>query len=279
MNVNAMRPLLSRSKASIMGVVNATPDSFSDGGDFFNTESAVQHGLNLVKQGADIIDIGGESTRPGAACVSLQEELDRVIPVIEQLTSLVDAPISIDTSKAQVMRDSVRAGASMINDVNGLRGLGALEAATALGVPVCIMHMKGQPEDMQDAPMYKNVVDEVSAFFQERINACLQLGVRRADIIVDPGIGFGKTLQHNLQLLNHVSQLHQRHGCDVLIGVSRKSLIDQYLGRTLDQRLPASLGLAVQAVLNGAKIVRVHDVRETYDAVRMVEAVSQCEFL
>ena len=262
-----------------MGVINTTPDSFSDGGAFFKTDSAVRHALELVEQGADILDIGGESTRPGAEKVSLQEELDRVIPVIERLKNLTDTPISIDTYKAPVMHDAVLAGASMVNDVNGLRSLGALECVAELGVPVCIMHMQGKPENMQAAPKYSRVVDDVSQFFTERISACLAAGIKQDDILLDPGIGFGKTLQHNLQLLNHIPEIRLQHGCDVLLGVSRKSLIDALLSRPVGQRLPASLGLAVQGVLNGVKIVRVHDVRETHDAVRMVEAVVNSEYL
>lgn len=270
---NKIRPLLSRSKASIMGVINTTPDSFSDGGFFYDIDLALRHALNLVEQGADILDIGGESTRPGAEKVSLQEELDRVIPVVEKLITETDTPISIDTHKADVMREAIMAGASMINDINGLRGDGCLGVVAKAGVSVCIMHMKGKPENMQNAPNYLSVLDEVNGFFNERLSACINAGINRSDLILDPGIGFGKTLQHNLQLLNNIAQVRHQHGCEVLIGVSRKSLIDNLLGRSIDQRLPASLGLAVQAVLNGVKIVRVHDVRETYDAIRMAEAV------
>lgn len=256
-----------------MGVINTTPDSFSDGGYFIDSEAALLHGLALVEQGADILDIGGESTRPGAAKVSLQEELDRVIPVIELLNQSTCVPISIDTYKADVMRAAIQAGASMVNDVNGLRGEGAIDVVAECQVPVCLMHMQGSPIDMQNAPIYQSVVDEVTDFFNHRIQACCDAGISKMDIILDPGIGFGKTLQHNLQLLNSINKISQHHGCEMLIGVSRKSLIDMHLGRSVDKRLPASLGLAVQAALNGAKIVRVHDVRETFDAVRMVEAV------
>jgi dihydropteroate synthase len=256
-----------------MGVINTTPDSFSDGGDFIDAEAALRHGLALAEQGADILDIGGESTRPGAAKVGLQEELDRVIPVIELLSQSTGVPISIDTYKVDVMRAAIQAGASMVNDVNGLREGGAIDVVAEFQVPVCIMHMQGAPKDMQESPNYQSVVDDVIAFFDHRIKACRDAGISKTDIILDPGIGFGKTLQHNLQLLNNIDQIRQHQGCEMLIGVSRKSLIDKLLGRSVDQRLPASLGLAVQAVLNGAKIVRVHDVRETFDAVRMVEAV------
>lgn len=256
-----------------MGVINATPDSFSDGGRFLNASTAVECALDMVDRGADILDIGGESTRPGARAVSVAQELDRVIPVIEALRSRSSVAISIDTSKPEVMIAAVNAGASMINDVNGLRSEGAVDVVAQANVPVCIMHMQGEPQRMQANPSYKNVVAEVERFFVERIAVMAKAGIAENNTLIDPGIGFGKTLKHNLQLLNGVPQLRASTGCDVLIGVSRKSLIDELLVRTVDQRLSASLGLAVQSVLNGAKIVRVHDVRETYDAVRAAEAV------
>jgi len=256
-----------------MGVVNVTPDSFSDGGRFSDVDAAVSHALDLLDQGADILDIGGESTRPGAEKVALNQELDRVVPVIEALVQRTDAPISIDTFKPEVMRVAISAGASMINDVNGLRAVGAVELVAEMKVPVCIMHMQGQPESMQVNPSYESVVADVENFFNERLTTVSNAGIASDDVILDPGIGFGKTLQHNLVLLNNVPRLREVTGCQVLIGVSRKSLIDKLLGRAVDQRLSASLGLAVQSVLNGVKIVRVHDVRETYDAVRAVEAV------
>jgi len=275
MGVNSIRTLLGRAPAAIMGVVNTTPDSFSDGGQFVDPQVAVEHALSLVEQGADILDIGGESTRPGADKVSEQEELDRVIPVIESLRSATPTPISIDTYKPRVMLEAVEAGASMINDVNGLRRQGAIDVAVKKKVPVCLMHMRGQPDNMQFAPEYDDVVDDVISFFKERVTVCESQGVDKKDIILDPGIGFGKNLQHNLQLLNAVAAMRTDLNCEILIGVSRKSLIDKLFGRKTDERLPASIGLAVQAVLNGAKIVRVHDVRATYDAVRAVEAVVQ----
>ena len=256
-----------------MGVVNITPDSFSDGGRFNDVDSAVSHALELVEQGADIIDIGGESTRPGAEVVDVRREIDRVIPVIEAIVEQTSVPISIDTYKPKVMRAAVNAGASMINDVKGLQVDGAIEVVAQLEVPVCIMHMQGEPPTMQANPIYDNVTEQVERFFEQRLEVTDRAGIDRCDLIVDPGIGFGKTLKHNLQLLKSVSRLRSSTGCEVLIGVSRKSLIEKLLGRTINQRLPASLGLAVQSVLNGAKIVRVHDVRETYDALRAVEAV------
>ncbi len=274
MGSNSARRLLADSNAAlIMGVVNATPDSFSDGGRFDKLDTALEHALGLVEQGADILDIGGESTRPGAERVSLEQELERVVPLIETLAQHTDTPISIDSNKPEVMLAAIEAGASMINDVNGLRADGAIETAVKAGVPVCIMHMQGDPRSMQIKPSYVNVVDEVLDFFQQRIDLLVGSGLDRNDIIIDPGIGFGKTLDHNLLLLNKVEMLKSETQCEVLIGVSRKSLIDKLFGRPVDQRLSASLGLAVQSVLNGAKIVRVHDVRETFDAVRAVEAV------
>lgn len=255
-----------------MGIINVTPDSFSDGGQYLQAELAVKQGLAMVAQGADILDVGGESTRPGAATVTLQQELDRVIPVIEGLSEHTDTPISIDTYKPAVMQAAVEAGASMINDVKALQQDDALQVATDLAVPVCLMHMSGEPQNMQNSPMYDDVVETVTNFLQQRINACTQKGMSEKDIILDPGIGFGKTLQHNLQLLAALPQL-KKLGANLLIGVSRKSMIEKMLGRSVDQRLPASLALAVQSVLNGAKIVRVHDVQASYDAIRSVEAV------
>jgi len=271
--INPIRPLLQRTSAAIMGILNITPDSFSDGGEFNSAEAAFLHALEVIEQGADIIDVGGESTRPGAEEVSLQQELDRVIPVIERLSKERATPISVDTSKPAVMTAAIDAGASMINDVNGLRARGAIQAVAQAGVPVCIMHMQGQPETMQNAPAYDNVVDEVLTFLKTQIELSVAGGISRDDIIIDPGIGFGKTLQHNLALLRSISQLHTKTGSEVLVGISRKSMIDRLLKRAVNERLAASLGLAVQAILNGAKLVRVHDVRATYDAIRAVEAV------
>ena len=270
---NKVRPLLQRKSAAIMGIINATPDSFSDGGRFLKTDSALKHALQLVEQGADILDIGGESTRPGADKVPVQQELDRVLPIIERLTSETDTPISIDTYKPVVMNAAVSVGASMINDVNGLRSKDAIAAVADADVPVCIMHMLGAPKTMQTAPQYDHVIDEVTSFLSTQIQACKEQGIALDDIVIDPGIGFGKTLAHNLTLLNKLDQLKQRLSCHVLIGVSRKSMIDLILDRKVNERVSASVGLAVQAVMNGAKIVRVHDVQETHDAIRSVEAV------
>lgn len=269
---NSIQALLQRPQSVVMGIINVTPDSFSDGGLAFEAKSAVAQGLQMVADGADILDVGGESTRPGAEIVSLQQELDRVIPVIEQLLVETETPISIDTYKPEVMQAAVAAGASMINDVKALQTGSALTVAAKSKVPVCLMHMSGNPDTMQNSPVYDDVVTEVVEFLRLRVDSCLELGIARKDIIIDPGIGFGKTLEHNLQLLAAIPEL-KKLSSSVLIGVSRKSMIDHLLGRSVDQRLPASLGLAVQSVLNGAKIVRVHDVRATSDAIRSVEAV------
>lgn len=273
MRTNKVSLLLQAPKAAIMGVINTTPDSFSDGGCFNDIDSGLRHGLSLIEQGADILDIGGESTRPGAAKVSLQQELDRVIPLVEVLSAETSVPISIDTYKPQVMKCALSSGAAMINDVNALRAEGALDVIAQAQVPVCLMHMQSQPKTMQQSPRYNNVVAEVVEFLTQRINACLELGITRDRLIADPGIGFGKTLDHNLALLNAVPEMRAKLDCELLIGVSRKSMIDALLQRSVDKRLPASIGLAVQAALNGAKIIRVHDVRATYDAIRCVEAV------
>jgi dihydropteroate synthase len=270
---NVILPLLQRRKAAIMGIINTTPDSFSDGGLYATTEAALSHAMQLVEQGADILDVGGESTRPGADKVSLQQELDRVVPVIESIRSETATPISIDTNKPEIMAAAIGAGANMINDVNALRSEGAVEIASQHNVPVCIMHMAGQPKTMQDQASYSDVVSQVIEFLQKRITVCLEAGIGLHNIVVDPGIGFGKMLEHNLQLLQNTALVAEQTACQVLIGVSRKSMIDGILGRPVEQRMHASVGLSVQAVLNGAKIVRVHDVRATHDAVRSVEAV------
>ena len=271
---NPIRSLLAQPNALIMGILNVTPDSFSDGGHYHHLDHALRRAEQMIEDGADIIDIGGESTRPGADSVSLVQELDRVIPVIERVTKEFDTPVSIDTYKPKVMSEAVSAGAQMLNDVNGFRSTGAIHVAARANVPLCMMHMQGSPKEMQKSPEYKNVVEDVLEFFIRQIDVCVAEGIERRNIIIDPGIGFGKTLTHNLLLLNSISEIKHRSNCEVLVGVSRKSLIDMHLGRAVTERLPASLGLAVQSIINGAKIVRVHDVRATYDAIRMVEAVS-----
>ena len=257
----------------IMGVLNVTPDSFSDGGKFASLDAAIQQAQVLAEEGADILDIGGESTRPGAVEVSVQEELDRVIPVIEAIKKELDIIISVDTSKHDVMSAAVTAGVDMINDVSALSDQKARQVVADSGLPVCLMHMQGKPRQMQKNPSYNNVVVDVKDYLQNVAALCEQSNIASENIILDPGIGFGKTLEHNLKLLAAVPEI-RAFGYPVLIGVSRKSMIDHLLKRDVDQRLPASIGLAVQAVLNGADIVRVHDVRETHDAVRAVEAVA-----
>ncbi|MGA9851642.1 MAG: dihydropteroate synthase [Gammaproteobacteria bacterium] len=255
-----------------MGVLNRTPDSFSDGGAFMNLDAALRQALDMARDGAAILDIGGESTRPGAQAVSVQQEMERVIPLIEHLAHDADVPVSIDTSKPEVMREAVRAGAAMINDVYALRLSGALEAAQECQVPVCLMHMQGEPRIMQRHPYYKNVVAEVKRFLEERIQACEAAGIPRAHILIDPGFGFGKTLDHNLELLRHLHELASL-GQPLLVGLSRKSSIGTLLGGVpSDRRLQGSVAAAVTAVLHGAHIVRAHDVKPTVEALKVAAA-------
>ena len=256
----------------VMGILNVTPDSFSDGGRFDNLHIALRQAAMMVDGGAAIIDIGGESTRPGAQSVSAQEELDRVIPVIEAVRSVTEVPISVDTSKAEVMRQAVAAGAVMINDINALRGDGALQAAADLKVPVCLMHMQGEPRTMQQNPEYDDVVADVAAFLDERISACVDAGIPEELIVVDPGFGFGKSHLHNVELLANLRQLRVRNR-PVLVGVSRKSTLGELTQREVDQRMPASVAAAVVAVMNGADIIRAHDVQASVDALKVVQAV------
>ncbi len=259
----------------IMGVLNVTPDSFSDGGKFVGADSALEHAHTLIEQGADIIDVGGESTRPGAEAVSVQQELDRVLPIVELIQANHSSiPISVDTSKPEVMQAAIDLGVAMINDVTALKGQGAKKIVADSRLPVCIMHMQGQPRTMQAEPQYVDVVREVVGYLSNVADECIATGIQREHIIVDPGIGFGKTLEHNLRLLGAIPAM-KALGLPVLIGVSRKSMIDHLLKRPVEQRLPASLALAAQAVINGADIVRVHDVQATFDAIRSVEAVMQ----
>ncbi|MBT8106417.1 MAG: dihydropteroate synthase [Woeseiaceae bacterium] len=255
-----------------MGILNVTPDSFSDGGEYQNRTVALRQAMSMVEDGAAIIDVGGESTRPGSDGVSEQEELDRVIPVIEAVRGVTDTAISIDTSKAAVMREAVAAGASMINDVNALRTDDALAAAADLGLPVCLMHMLGEPRNMQDDPDYDDVVADVAAFLEERVAAAVAAGLAEDRIIVDPGFGFGKRPAHNIDLLANLRQLGVR-GRPVLVGVSRKATLGELTGRAVYERVPASVAAAVIAVINGATVVRAHDVRETVDALKVAQAV------
>lgn len=255
-----------------MGILNVTPDSFSDGGRFDNHHIALRQAATMAEAGAAIIDVGGESTRPGAQSVSPQEELDRIIPIIEAIQSVTDVPVSVDTSKALVMREAVAAGAIMINDICALRGEGALEAAADLQVPVCLMHMQGEPRTMQANPHYDDVVADVARFLDERIAACVKAGLPEELIVVDPGFGFGKTHLHNVELLANLRQLHVRNR-PVLVGVSRKSTLGELTQREVHERAPASVAAAVVAVMNGADIVRAHDVHASVDALKVVQAV------
>ncbi|WP_321148785.1 dihydropteroate synthase [Aeromonas jandaei] len=259
---------LSLERPHVMGILNVTPDSFSDGGHFNQIERAVAHARQMVADGATLIDIGGESTRPGAPDVSEQEELDRVIPVVERLVSECDVMLSLDTSKAVVMREGCKAGAHLINDVRALLEPGALDAAAEARVPVCLMHMLGQPRTMQVEPHYDDLVGEVKAFFDERIAACLAAGIAREQLLLDPGYGFGKTLAHNYQLLAAQGELLD-YGLPLLVGMSRKSMIGNLLNRPVGERLAGSLACALIGMQHGARIIRVHDVRETMDALRV----------
>ncbi|WDS37236.1 dihydropteroate synthase [Pseudoxanthomonas sp.] len=257
----------------VMGIVNATPDSFSDGGQHDTLEAAVAHGLKLAAEGADILDIGGESTRPGAQAVSLEEELRRVVPLIERLSRETTLPISIDTFKPQVMRAAVAAGAGMINDIRGLREEGALEAAAELGVPVVLMHMLGQPQSMQDAPDYDDVVGEVHRFLAERIFAAEMSGIDKKRIVLDPGFGFGKTTAHNMRLLAQLQRFTEL-GVPVLAGLSRKRSIGELTGREVPaERVAGSVAAHLVAAQRGAMILRVHDVAATVDALKVWAAV------
>jgi dihydropteroate synthase len=266
--------VLALDRPRIMGIVNVTPDSFSDGGAFDSAQAAVEHGLRLVAEGADLLDVGGESTRPGAAPVDEAEELRRVLPVIEALSARAGVPVSIDTSKPGVMRAAVAAGASMINDVLALRAEGALEAAAAAGVPVCLMHMQGEPRSMQDAPHYDDVVAEVHRFLADRLLACQFAGIDLRRLLVDPGFGFGKTLAHNLDLLRGLERFTSL-GVPLLAGLSRKSMIGAITGRKdAADRVHGSAAAALVAVQRGAAIVRVHDVAATRDALAVWQAVA-----
>ncbi len=255
-----------------MGIVNVTPDSFSDGGKYESTEKAVEHALKLVEEGADILDIGGESTRPGATPVSLADELDRVVPVIEQLSKLTQVPLSIDTYKPQVMQAALEAGADLINDVRALQEPGALEIAARSKAGVCLMHMQGLPATMQLDPRYEDVVAEVRAFLAERMAAAEAAGIPQSRIVLDPGFGFGKRTEHNIALLQGLPEILSL-GRPLLVGLSRKSVLGQITGGDVYVRLHASLAASVISVMKGARIVRVHDVKATADALKVAAAV------
>lgn len=264
---------LTLNRPYVMGIVNVTLDSFSDGGQYISTESATEHALKLIAEGADILDIGGESTRPGAAPVGLDEELSRVIPVIEALSHISTVPISIDTYKPEVMRQAIAAGADIVNDVRALQEPGALEAVSNSNVGVCLMHMQGLPQTMQLAPDYVNVVSEVKQFLTDRLNAALAQGIVKNRILLDPGFGFGKTRVHNITLIKHLDKLVDI-GQPLLVGLSRKAVLGAITGGDEGQRLHASIAASVISAMKGAKILRVHDVKATVDALKVVAAVA-----
>ena len=271
MKLHARNSVLDLAYPQVMGILNVTPDSFSDGGKHHSLIHALTHANDMINAGATIIDVGGESTRPGAAEVSVEEELERVIPVVEALAQRFEVWISVDTSKPEVIRESALVCAHIINDIRSLQEPGALEAAAETGLPVCLMHMQGDPQSMQQAPHYQNVLAEVDAFFVQQIARCEAAGIKKEQLILDPGFGFGKNLSHNYQLLAHLADLHH-FGLPLLVGMSRKSMIGQLLNVGPSQRLTGSIACAVIAAMQGAHIVRVHDVKETVEAMRVVEA-------
>ncbi|WP_349886313.1 dihydropteroate synthase [Pantoea ananatis] len=260
----------------VMGILNVTPDSFSDGGKHNALVDALTHTNEMVNAGATIIDVGGESTRPGADEVSVEEELERVIPVVEAIAQRFEVWISVDTSKADVITEAARVGAHIINDVRSLSEPGALAAAAATGLPVCLMHMQGEPRTMQQAPAYQDIVSEVDAYFVEQLSRCEAAGIKKENLLLDPGFGFGKNLSHNYELLARLSEFHH-FGLPLLVGMSRKSMIGQLLNVGPGQRLTGSLACAVIAAMQGARIIRVHDVKETVEAMRVVEATQRAK--
>jgi dihydropteroate synthase len=266
--------LLDLTTPKIMGVLNVTPDSFADGGRYFDLDEALAQARRMAEEGAAIIDVGGESSRPGAAPVTVEDELDRVIPVVEAIAATLDVAVSIDTCKPEVMREAVAVGATMINDIRALRQEGALEAAAGLNAAVCLMHMKGEPRTMQEKPDYGDVVAEVMEFLAGRVAACIDAGIARERITVDPGFGFGKTAAHNIELLAGLRRLLELE-LPLTAGLSRKSTLGVLTGRPVDERMPAGLAAAVLAVERGAHIVRTHDVGPTVDAMAIVGAVMQ----
>ncbi|MBT2311867.1 dihydropteroate synthase [Pseudomonas fluorescens] len=268
--------VLDLSHVHVMGILNVTPDSFSDGGRFSQLDAALRHAEAMVAAGATLIDVGGESTRPGARAVSPTEELERVAPIVERIHRELDVIISVDTSTPAVMRETARLGAGLINDVRSLQRDGALDAAAATGLPVCLMHMLGEPGTMQNDPHYHDVTREVGEFLVERLDQCAAAGIPAQRIVLDPGFGFAKTLAHNLSLFKHMEALHAL-GRPLLVGVSRKSMIGNALGRPVGERLYGGLALAALAITKGARILRVHDVAETMDVVRMIAAVDSAE--
>ncbi|MBQ0832042.1 dihydropteroate synthase [Marinobacter sp.] len=266
--------VLEMSRCHVMGVLNVTPDSFSDGGRFNRQDAALLKARQMVADGAAFIDVGGESTRPGAAKVSIQEELDRVCPVVEVISRELDVIVSVDTSTPEVMSQTAELGAGLINDVRALQRDGALAAVADAGLPVCIMHIQGEPETMQDRPEYQNVLRDVGEFLTQRVRVAVQAGIDAQNIILDPGFGFGKNLEHNVRLLASLEQLHSL-GHPLLVGMSRKSMLGLITGREVDERLSASLAAATISAMKGASIIRAHDVRETVDAVRVATAIKE----
>ena len=272
MIIQANNKTLDLSRTHVMGILNVTPDSFSDGGRFLALDNALAQAKRMIEAGVSIIDIGGESTRPGAPDVELEEELQRVIPVIEAIRREHNVWISIDTSKAEVMKQAALAGADIINDVRALQEPGALEVAASLGLPICIMHMQGQPRTMQDNPHYDNLLEDVGVFLQQRIEQCESVGIKRKQLILDPGFGFGKTLQHNYQMLANLDTFHQ-FGLPILAGMSRKSMLFKVLEKSPSECVAASISCATIAAFKGAQIIRVHDFEETLDAMKIVSMV------
>ncbi len=271
---NPLLALLNSKRPQIMGILNTTPDSFSDGGRFASVDNALCHAIRMIEEGADIIDVGGESTRPGAQAVSVSDEIQRVVPVIRAIHEQSDVCISIDTRKPEVMSAAVKAGASLVNDVNGLRAKGAVEVCAELDVAVCVMHMQGQPRSMQEVPTYVDVVEEVRAFLQQRIESCAAAGIKQEKIIIDPGFGFGKTRVHNMQLLQKLDEFTTL-GVPVLLGLSRKSVLGAILDAPVEQRLHASVAATVLGWTKGAQIFRVHDIKPAADALKVCMAM-QC---
>ena len=271
MQLTARESILNLTFPQVMGILNVTPDSFSDGGRHNSLDLALRHAEAMINAGATLLDIGGESTRPGAAEVSEDEELARVVPVVEAIARRFDVWISVDTSKAIVIREAARAGIHLINDIRSLQEPGALQAAAETGLPVCLMHMQGQPKTMQHSPKYEDVVAEVAEYFVEQIARCENAGIPKSKLLLDPGFGFGKNLNHNYQLLARLAELHH-FGLPLLVGMSRKSMVGQLLHVSPEQRVTGSVACAVIAAMQGAQIVRVHDVKETVEAMRVVEA-------
>ena len=263
---------LTLDRSRVMGILNVTPDSFSDGGCFASLDAALTHAEAMTRSGADIIDVGGESTRPGAAEISLQQELDRVLPVIEALASRLDVAISVDTSKPEVMRQAVATGAGMINDVFALRREGAVDTVAALDAAVCVMHMQGTPHTMQTSPSYRRLPGDIIDFLVERVSACVAAGIARERVVVDPGFGFGKNDRHNIRILANLEQFADL-GVPLLVGLSRKRTLGNLTGRPATERVAAGVAAATIAVGKGARIVRTHDVAETVDALKLVDAV------